>query len=86
MPEIVMYTTTYCPYCTSAKSLLDSKGVSWEEINLDREPDRRAEMIEKAQGRRTVPQIFVDGKGVGGFDELAALDRGGDLDGILQNG
>ena len=86
MPEIVMYTTTYCPYCTGAKSLLDSKGVSWEEINLDREPHRRAEMIEKAQGRRTVPQIFVDGKGVGGFDELAALDRGGDLDGILQNG
>lgn len=86
MPEIVMYTTTYCPYCTSAKSLLDSKGASWEEINLDREPHRRAEMIEKAQGRRTVPQIFVDGKGVGGFDELAALDRGGDLDGILQNG
>ena len=86
MPEIVMYTTTFCPYCSSAKSLLDSKGFSWEEINLDQEPHRWAEMIEKADGRSTVPQIFVNGKGVGGFDDLAALDRGGNLNGILQNG
>ena len=60
MPEIVMYTTTYCPYCSSAKSLLDSKGLSWEEINLDQEPHRRAEMIEKAGGRHTVPHSPSD--------------------------
>ena len=86
MPRIVMYTTTYCPFCVGAKTLLSSKDVTWEEINLDSEPHRRAEMIEKAGGRRTVPQIFVDGQGLGGYDDIAELDRRGELKGILQTG
>ena len=83
MTEIVMYTTTYCPYCVSAKSLLGSKGVSWHEINLDDQPHLRAEMLEKSGGRRTVPQIFVNGQGLGGFDDIAALEHQGQLDEIL---
>lgn len=83
MADIVMYTTTYCPFCFRAKDLLASKGVEWEEIDLDQRPDRRFEMMERSQGRHTVPQIFVDGAGLGGYDEIAALDRQGKLDGLL---
>ena len=85
MSDVLMYTTTWCPYCMGAKSLLESKGVTWEEINLDHEPGRRAEMVDKAEGRRTVPQIFVGGRSLGGYDDIAALDRAGELDPILQN-
>ena len=59
--------------------------MSWTEVNLDQEPERRPEMVEKAQGRYTVPQIFVGGQSLGGYDEIAALDRAGELDGILQS-
>ena len=83
MPDVVMYTKNICPYCDRAKSLLQSKGVTWEEINLDRQPELIAGMIQRAEGRRTVPQIFVDGVGLGGFDDIAALDRQGKLDPIL---
>lgn len=83
MPEIIMYTTTVCPFCIRAKSLLSSKGVEWSEINLDEHPELRDDMIEKSEGRRTVPQIFVNGKGLGGFDDIAALDHEGKLDEIL---
>ncbi len=82
-PEVVMYTTTFCPYCAMAKQLLASKGVGWEEIDLWEEPGRRPEMVEKAEGRHTVPQIFVNGQGLGGFDEIASLDGEGKLDGLL---
>lgn len=84
MPDVVMYTKTYCPYCTGAKALLKDKGVAFTEINIEREPARRAEMLAKSEGRTTVPQIFVNGRGLGGFDDIAELDRQGKLDPILQ--
>jgi thioredoxin reductase (NADPH) len=83
MTEILVYTKTVCPYCDRAKALLKSKGVSWEEINLDQHPEHRDEMIRKSEGRRTVPQVFVNGVGLGGSDDIHALDRDGKLDGIL---
>ena len=86
MADVTIYTTNFCPYCMGAKSLLEAKGVTWTEINLDNEPNRREEMMEKSEGRRTVPQIFVDGQGLGGYDDIAALDRAGELDSILQAG
>lgn len=82
-PEVVIYTTTFCPFCARAKSLMARKGVSYEEINLDEKPQRRSEMISRAAGRSTVPQIFIDGQGVGGCDEIYALDRRGKLDALL---
>ncbi|MCZ6559000.1 MAG: glutaredoxin 3 [SAR324 cluster bacterium] len=82
-PEIVMYTTPFCSYCHQAKSLLSSKGVQWEEIDLMEQPGRHGEMLERAQGRHTVPQIFINGTGLGGYDEIAALDRAGELDNLL---
>jgi len=83
MPDVLMYTKTICPYCDRAKGLLQSKGVSWKEINLEHEPEHIPVMIKRSEGRRTVPQIFVDGVGLGGYDEIAALDRQGKLDAIL---
>ena len=84
MPTIVMYTTAVCPYCLRAEALLARKGVSAiEKIRVDLEPARRAEMMERT-GRRTVPQIFIDERHIGGFDDLAALDREGELDRLLQ--
>ena len=71
MTEIVMYTKTVCSYCDRAKSLLTDKGVTWQEINLDHHPEERERMIRMADGRRTVPQIFVNGEHVGGYGELA---------------
>ncbi|MEM7248965.1 MAG: glutaredoxin 3 [Acidobacteriota bacterium] len=82
MPEVVMYSTAWCPYCRAAKSLLQGKGVDFEEIDLDREPARRGEMEERS-GRFTVPQVFIDGTPHGGFDDLNALDRKGELDALL---
>jgi len=82
MPKIVMYTKNVCPYCTQAKRLLTSKGAEWSEINIEAEPSRRAEMIERS-GRMTVPQIFIGATHVGGFDDLAALERAGRLDPLL---
>ncbi|MBW3567679.1 MAG: glutaredoxin 3 [Proteobacteria bacterium] len=81
--SIEIYTTGYCGYCRRAKSLLEDKGVTYEEIRVDFDPARRAEMTERASGRRTVPQIFVDGRGIGGCDELFELDRKGQLDQLL---
>lgn len=81
--EVEIYTTPYCPYCMMAKSLLKSKGVEWREIDLMEEPGRRDEMISRSEGRQTVPQIFVNGSGLGGYDEISALDREGRLDEIL---
>ena len=81
-----MYTKPWCPYCDGAKALLQAKGVTWTEIDVTKEPHRRAEMIQKANGRSTVPQVFVDGQGLGGFDDISALDRQGKLDPILHIG
>ncbi len=82
MPSIVMYTKQVCPYCTRAKHLLTQKGQEWTEIDIEAEPGRREEMIERS-GQRTVPQIFIDDQHVGGFDELAALEDAGELDPLL---
>ncbi len=86
MAEIEIYTTPFCPYCARAKRLLDQKGVAFVEIDLWQFPERRAEMIERAGGRRTVPQLFVDGRSIGGSDELAELERSGELDVMLGTG
>ena len=83
MAEIEIYTTPLCPYCFSAKRLLKSRGVQFHEIDLWQEPDRRAEMIERSEGRKTVPQIFIDGRGIGGSDELHALASTAELDALL---
>ena len=80
MAQVEMYTTGWCPYCAHAKALLSKKGVAFAEISLDEEPGRRGEMIERAHGGRTVPQIFIDGEHIGGCDDMVALDREGLLD------
>ncbi|MGV3653921.1 MAG: glutaredoxin 3 [Noviherbaspirillum sp.] len=82
--RVVMYTTAVCPFCLMAERLLKAKGVDTiEKIRVDLEPEQRAEMMQKT-GRRTVPQIYIGDTHVGGFDDLAALDRGGKLDALLQ--
>lgn len=83
MTNVTIYSTQLCPYCVMAKRLLKSKGVTFEDINLNAEPGRRAEMLERSGGRRTVPQIFVGDTHVGGNDDLQALDRAGKLDPLL---
>ena len=81
-PQIVVYATPWCPYCHAARSLLGKKGVEFEEIDLMKDPGRRSEMVERS-GRTSVPQIFIDEFHVGGFDDLAALEREGRLDALL---
>ena len=80
MAEVEMYATMWCPYCARARALLQKKGVRFTEIDLDEEPNRRGEMLRRAGGRTSVPQIFINGEHIGGSDELAALDRAGKLD------
>jgi glutaredoxin 3 len=82
MSEVVMYTTQYCPFCVRAKVLLRQKGIPFKEIDVGADADIRDEMIE-ASGRRTVPQIFINGRAIGGFEELRALDARGELDRLL---
>ena len=84
MTSVEIYTTPTCGFCHMAKRLLSSKGVAFQEISLAQEPDRRAEMVQRANGRRTVPQIFVGETHVGGCDDLMALDRAGGLDALLR--
>lgn len=86
MAEIEIYTSPFCPYCWRAKRLLEEKGLAFTEIDVLLHPGRRAEMRERAEGRRTVPQIFIDGRGIGGSDELAALAASGALDALLAAG
>ena len=82
--KVTMYTTGVCPYCNMAERLLQSKGVAEiEKIRVDLEPEQRAEMMEKT-GRRTVPQIYIGETHVGGFDDLSALDRAGELEPLLR--
>jgi len=83
MAKIEIYTRTTCPYCIMAKRLLENKGQNWEEINLDTSPERTDEMLERSGGKRTVPEIFIDGTLVGGYDDLAALETEGKLDALL---
>lgn len=79
MSEIVMYSTRYCGFCNQAKMLLKRKGLEFEDIPVDGDPELRAKISEKAGGYRTVPMIFIDEKFIGGFTELVALDREGKL-------
>jgi glutaredoxin 3 len=79
---IVMYTTSWCPYCERARRLLASKGAAFEEIDVEAAPAKRTEMIQRS-GRRTVPQIFIGDHHVGGSDDLAALEAAGKLDPLL---
>jgi glutaredoxin 3 len=82
MAKVLMYLTASCPFCQSADRLLQQKGAAVEKIRVDLEPARRAEMIQKS-GRRTVPQIWINGLHVGGCDDLYALERAGELDPLL---
>jgi len=82
MQKVQIYTTQSCPYCHAAKSLLAEKGVTYEEVNAE-DPDVRTQMVKRANGRRTVPQIFVGETHVGGYDDMAALERRGQLDPLL---
>ncbi len=83
MKQVEIYTTRFCGYCQAAKRLLTQKNVTYSEVDLGVEPDRRAEMTQRANGGRTVPQIFIGGRHVGGCDELYELERSGKLDAIL---
>jgi glutaredoxin 3 len=84
MMKALMYTTAVCPYCLMAERLLVAKGVQIEKVRVDLDPARRLEMMEKT-GRRTVPQIYVGETHIGGYDDLAALDRAGKLDPLLKS-
>ncbi len=84
MPQVTIYTTGWCPYCHAAKVLLTKKGVAFDEIGVDGKPELRQEMTAKAGGRTSVPQIFIDGRHVGGCDDLHALDARGELDPLLK--
>lgn len=82
MNRVVVYSTSLCPYCMMTRRLLDAKGVAYEELRVDRDPQLREAMV-RLSGRRSVPQIFIGTQHVGGHQELAALDRSGQLDQLL---
>jgi glutaredoxin 3 len=82
-PRVIVYSQPFCGYCTAAKRLLQGKGAEFTELDVMVEAGRRTEMIERSGGRRTVPQIFIDGRHIGGYDDLSALDRSGELDRLL---
>jgi len=84
MAQVEIYTQMMCGYCDRAKSLLDSKGVKYEEVDVTFSPSARDTMVNRAEGRHTTPQIFIGGKGIGGSDDLAALERAGKLDALLK--
>ncbi|MDA8251990.1 MAG: glutaredoxin 3 [Rhodospirillales bacterium] len=84
MPKIEIYTQPWCPYCARARALLERKGVDYTEIDAPHGTPERAESIRRAGGITSVPQVFIDGRHVGGSDELIALDRAGKLDPLLQ--
>lgn len=83
MANIEIYTSPLCGFCHAAKRLLTAKGVSFAETDVSRDPAQKQAMMKRANGRHTVPQIFIDGSHIGGFDDLAALDRQGKLDPLL---
>lgn len=83
MAEVLVYVTNYCPYCVKAKDLLKRKGVAFKEIDVTDDDALREELVKKSGGRRTVPQIFINGTHVGGSDDLHALDKAGKLDPLL---
>ena len=84
MAEVTIYTKAYCPYCVRAIMLLREKKIAYQEVRIDVETERRAEMIERAGGRSTVPQIFIANQHIGGCDDMFALESAGKLDSLLQ--
>lgn len=86
MARVEIYSSMFCGFCARAKRLLKSKGVGFDEIDVDTAPGRRQEMADRSGGRTSVPQIFIDGAHVGGSDDLAALDQSGQLDRLLEGG
>jgi glutaredoxin 3 len=84
MAEVILYGTQYCPYCTAARALLADKGVEFTDVDVTGKTEERRKLVQLSGGRTTVPQIFVDGRAIGGYDELAALDRKGELDALLR--
>ena len=84
MPNIEVYSSLFCPYCARAKNILQKKGVAFTEIDVDGDPAVRIAMMERAQGRTSVPQIFFDGELIGGSDDLVVLEMSGELDRKLQ--
>jgi len=82
MPKVTVYSTLLCPYCFAARRLLKNKGIEFEEIRVDKHPEKRQEMIQRS-GRFTVPQIFIDDFHVGGYDDMAELNRKGKLDALF---
>ena len=83
MSKIDIYSSMFCPFCHRAKALLTAKGAEFNEIDVELDPNARMEMMRRANGGRTVPQIFIDDQHIGGSDDLAALERTGELDAIL---
>ncbi|MGI9186270.1 MAG: glutaredoxin domain-containing protein [Gaiellales bacterium] len=84
MKKVEFYSADWCPFCMRAKALLDSRGIEYEEINVDRIPGFREKLVEMT-GRMTIPQIMVDGEPIGGYDDIAALDRAGELLPLVQD-
>lgn len=82
MADVIVYSSAHCPFCVMAKQLLDRKGVEYQEIRVDLDPSRREEMMQKSR-QRTVPQIFINNKAVGGYTDLVAIDRAKQLDSLL---
>ena len=80
---VEIYSSVWCPFCYRAKRLLEQKGVDYKEIEVSDNPNLKSEMLSRSDGRYTVPQIFIDGEGIGGSDELVALDQNGKLDAML---
>jgi len=83
MDKVIIYTKDGCPYCFRAKALLDSKGAAYKEIDVGNDPEKRQALSEKSNGRKTVPQIFIMGKHIGGCDDLFALEHNGELESLL---
>ncbi len=83
MAKVEIYTTSVCPFCIRAKALLDKKNVSYTETDVMADPAKRTEMLKRSEGRKTVPQIFINNEGIGGCDDLYALEQKGALDALL---
>jgi glutaredoxin 3 len=84
MAEVILYGTQYCPYCTAARALLADKGVEFTDVDVTGKTEERRALVQLSGGRTTVPQIFIDGRPIGGYEELDALDRKGELDALLR--
>jgi glutaredoxin 3 len=81
--EVKVYTTSYCPYCVRVKALLKKRDIPFEEVDVTNDPDKRAWLVAASGGQRTVPQVFIDDKAIGGSDDVHALDRSGELEKLL---